>query len=185
MTQARAMSGGETVPEMVRAVLRLVWSIGVVLAVMRHASAPVAAQPERSPEPLVIDSAREAVAHALIHNLMSPYCPGLLLADCRSEGARELRREIEQRIVRGEAADAIEADLVERFGPAIRTMPDFRGSGLVAWVAPALLGGGGFMTVVFIVRGLTRRRTSDTGASPPSADAELDRRVGEELANLD
>ena len=58
----------------------------------------------------------EREAHDLIQNLMSPYCPGLLLSDCRSEGGRQLRAEITERMVNGESREAVQADLVARFG---------------------------------------------------------------------
>jgi len=127
-------------------------------------------------------------ASELIHGLMSPFCPGLLLSDCRSEGARQLRVEIDRRFSAGESREAIEADLVARFGPEIRTMPSTDGVGLVAWVAPPVLGLLGLWFAFRAIRRFTGAgggtTSSDTG-EPATTDREMDVRVREELAALD
>ncbi|MEQ1731609.1 MAG: cytochrome c-type biogenesis protein CcmH [Vicinamibacterales bacterium] len=128
-------------------------------------------------------------ANEFIHGLMSPHCPGLLLSDCRSEGALLLRAEITERLAAGETRDAIEIDLVARFGPSIRTVPGLEGLGLVAWVGPGVLGVVGLALAVLAIRRLTG--SAMTGR-PPGSDAEsatpdrvLDERLQDELAALD
>ena len=61
--------------------------------------------------------------------LMSPFCPGRLLADCTSPNAGELRQAIAARIAAGETADAVKADLVRRYGTAILGAPQPKASG--------------------------------------------------------
>lgn len=127
-------------------------------------------------------------ASALTHALMSPFCPGLLLADCRSEGARELRAEIARRLEAGEASSAIEADLVRRFGPEIRTVPEFRGLGILAWMGPAMLGVGGFAVLVVAIRSaMGRRPTQEERADDALAnkDPAMLERLQDELDDLD
>lgn len=138
-------------------------------------------------QPLDIEApGREA--RELIHGLMSPFCPGLLLSDCRSEGARLLRVEIDRRFSAGESREAIEADLVARFGPEVRTMPATDGVGLIAWVAPPVLG---LVGLWFACRAIRRFTGANGGAAPPglgdrpAADQEMDVRVRDELAALD
>lgn len=144
--------------------------------------------------PLAQAQPSDALLHSreatdFFHNLMSPYCPGLLLADCRSEGGRQLRAEISARLASGETREAIETDLVVRFGPGIRTVPGLEGIGLVAWVGPALLGIVGLGLALFAIRRLTGAAV--TGAAVGSdretvtADRALDERLQDELAALD
>ncbi len=139
------------------------------------------------PPPIVIAQSAEDQAGALAHQLMSPYCPGLLLADCRSGGARELRAEILHRLQAGEKSDVIETDLVARFGAAIRTVPEFNGIGLIVWLGPFVFGLAG----VGIVAHVVRRAASRDG--PPNAsesdnvreDPGMNERLQDELDALD
>ena len=136
--------------------------------------------------PMLAQSAGQQT-HALTHRLMSPYCPGLLLADCRSPGAADLRREILQRVEGGEHPDAIERDLIARFGGAVRTTPDFSGVGLIAWLTPLPLGLAGLGLVALVVRRATRgagARSQREGEGLPS-DAGLDLRLQHELDAMD
>ena len=54
---------------------------------------------------LVLGQPRDLALSTVTHELMSPFCPGLLLADCRSDGARHLRAEIGRRLVESEDPD--------------------------------------------------------------------------------
>lgn len=139
--------------------------------------------------PTVLSPEREA--HDLIQNLMSPYCPGLLLSDCRSEGGRQLRAEITERLAKGESREAVQADLVARFGVEILTVPTFEGIGLVAWLGPGIIGLVGLGLAVIAIRRFTavnraRARTAsdeDTELGiPDQATTDL---LQDELAALD
>lgn len=110
----------------------------------------------------------DAGASVVTHELMSPSCPGLLLADCRSDGARELRAEITRRLEAGEVSTAVEDDLVARFGGQIRTVPEFKGIGALAWIGPPVLGVTGFIVLVMAIGSAKRRRS----ARPPGSDVE-------------
>ncbi len=100
----------------------------------------------------------EEQARTLAHELMSPYCPGLLLADCQSEGARVLRAEILRRLRDGEDPSVVEEAVVGQFGTQIRTIPSFTGIGIAAWVTPAFVGLAGLLLVVAVVGRSARRR---------------------------
>jgi len=124
----------------------------------------------------------------LTHSLMSPFCPGLLLADCRSDGARELRAELAARLDAGETSEAIEDDLVERFGPQIRAVPEFRGMGALAWIGPPLIGIVGIVFVVAAIRSATRHGApGDSGGATGRAieDPAMVERLRDELDELD
>ncbi|MGA2449155.1 MAG: cytochrome c-type biogenesis protein CcmH [Polyangiaceae bacterium] len=62
-------------------------------------------------------------AKGLEARLLAPCCYGGTLDVHDSELAHDLRKEIEDRIARGESADVIEADFVTRFGPRVRALP--------------------------------------------------------------
>lgn len=146
----------------------------------------VAALGQAQPSDATLHS-REATD--FFHNLMSPYCPGLLLADCRSEGGRQLRAEISTRLAAGETRDAIETDLVVRYGPSIRTVPGLEGIGLVAWVGPAILGIVGLGLALFAIRRLTGSAVAGVAVGSDreavTTDRALDERLQDELAALD
>jgi cytochrome c-type biogenesis protein CcmH len=130
--------------------------------------------------------APENEARALTQRLMSPYCPGLLLADCRSEGARELRAEILHRLQLGEAADVVERDLVRRFGDAIRTIPAFNGLGLIAWLGPLAFGVASVWLVTHLVRRWGSVDASVVGDSDDMrSSAGMGERIQQELDALD
>jgi cytochrome c-type biogenesis protein CcmH len=151
----------------------LFWAIVVALTVV---------------QPLgVLTQSTDQQANSLVHRLMSPYCPGLLLADCRSEGAQELRGEILRRLQAGEAPDAIERDLVTRFGPAIRTEPEFNGIGLLAWLSPFVFAVAGLGFVFIVVRRAASRDPASVARAgdDPERDAEMNERLQDELDALD
>ncbi len=123
-------------------------------------------------------------AFRLADQLMSPYCPGLLLSSCQSQGAHDLRAEIANRLARGESEEAVIADLVSRFGPGIRGAPETRGFGAVAWSTPAAVG---VASLCALVVALVRFRTRRGGAAnAPVDDADLSASTAERLdAELD
>jgi len=136
---------------------------------------------------VVLTQSVDQQANTMTHRLMSPYCPGLLLADCRSEGARELRSEILQRLQTGETPESIETNLVARFGPSIRTEPAFNGIGLIAWLSPFVFAIGGLVVLARVVRrAATRNRSSivPTGLELED-DAGMSDRLQDELDALD
>ena len=55
--------------------------------------------------------------------LLAPCCYGGTLDVHDSELARDLRKEIEDRMARGESAEVIEADFVSRYGTKVRALP--------------------------------------------------------------
>ncbi len=84
-------------------------------------------------------AARQA-ASDLSRELMSPFCPGKLLADCTSPNAGELREAIADRLTAGETVAAVKSDLVRQYGKEILGAPPAEGVGWLAWLVPGLLG---------------------------------------------
>lgn len=75
----------------------------------------------------------------LSRELMSPYCPGKLLADCTSSLAGDLRTRIRTRLEAGDSKATVKADLVREFGTDILGAPPAEGVGWLAWLVPAIL----------------------------------------------
>ena len=70
-----------------------------------------------------------ADAQKIFTSVMSPYCPGRLLADCPSSAAFELRAEILGRLESGESDADVERDPYGKFGDSIRAVPPAMGWG--------------------------------------------------------
>jgi cytochrome c-type biogenesis protein CcmH len=162
--------------------MRIVSTVTRVAFVWAIVAVSAAAMPS-----VVVAQSVEQQAGAVTHRLLSPYCPGLLLADCGSQRARDLRAEILQRLQRGETVDAVERDLVARFGPAIRTVPAFGGFGLVVWLGPLALGVAGLGFAVLVVRRAASHESPPVVVECRAAqdDARLDERLQRELDALD
>lgn len=123
-----------------------------------------------------------AEAQAIFTSVMSPYCPGLLLADCPSPAAFELRAEIRRRLDAGESRATIEGDLYRKFGNSIRAVPEPEGWGRVLWLAPALAFAVSLVALMWLV---ARSRAPhqpqpDDATLPPESDERLE----EELDRL-
>lgn len=83
-------------------------------------------------------AAPEDIANDISNNIMSPFCPGVTLHDCPSDTATALRERIKQMIVDGKTREQVMEILVAEFGDTIRATPPPGGSGLIAWVMPAV-----------------------------------------------
>ena len=125
----------------------------------------------------------ETAADGIFHRVMSPYCPGKLLAACGSGQADLLRQEVRQELAAGKPADEIEAALYYRFGDSIRGEPKASGVGLVAWVFPAAVFA---LTGAWLVSWLRRARQPATEASTPAlaVSPTLRARLDDELLDL-
>jgi cytochrome c-type biogenesis protein CcmH len=122
-----------------------------------------------------------AEAQKIFTTVMSPYCPGLLLADCPSPAAFELRAEIRRRLDAGESAAAVERDLYHRYGEVIRAVPPPAGWGGVLWAAPAAALA---ISLAALVWFLSRRRVDDEAPPAAAGDPAMDERLREELDEL-
>ena len=99
-------------------------SIASILIVLALASPAVAAPQD--------------VANDISQNIMSPFCPGVTLHDCPTDSAVALRDRITGWAEEGLSRSEIMDRLVEDYGETIRAQPPRSGSGLVAWLLPAL-----------------------------------------------
>ena len=97
--------------------------------------------------------------------------------------ATRMKSYIRERIVAGDSAAEIKAQLVDQFGPAVLAEPPKRGFDLLAWLLP--LGALAVGVVVVGALAWTWSRRRDSTAEPNDLDPDLERRVDEELARFE
>lgn len=143
------------------------------IAVLIIAAAALCAQaPARDPA---------SQAEKIFRSVMSPYCPGLLLADCPSPAAFELRADIRRRLDAGESAADIEQDLYRRFGDSIRAAPAPTGWGAVLWTAPVALAASLGLLIWLLARS---RSISEPDLAGVGTDAGAEERLQDELDRI-
>jgi len=114
--------------------------------------------------------------------LMCPTCQSRLDMSY-SPAADRIRAFIEEKRQLGWTEQEVKDALVADFGPAVLAAPPAEGFGLVAWLVPIALVGGGILLVVALAVAWRRRRPSGPGAAP--ADPALEARVDAALRELD
>jgi len=166
---------------------------GWILALALVASAPSqglaqsgpAAQSSPSPAPLTAaDAEAEVQARALFTEVMSPFCPGLTLADCPSPNAFTMRGDIERRLKNGESRQAIVDELVKTYGAQILADPSDTPIGSIVWGVPIALSVLAAAGLAFFLRRATRPRSPEA-ANAPAESPQMRSRVDEELAAMD
>ncbi len=127
-------------------------------------------------------------SYQLAHDVMSPYCPGLSLADCPSPNAASLREWIIEQERAGASQDSVEKRLFEQFGDGLLQAPRPEGVGLIAYAIPGagLLVGGLLVARVIRRRGQSSPAEALPASKPPTSDtppgdADLEREIDEEI----
>lgn len=142
---------------------------------------------ERPPlaAPAAILSERIPGAERLEGRLLAPCCWNQTLDTHGSEIAYTLRREIRTRLKSGESPDQVEADLVARYGPRLRAVPDrvpLETAALFGWLA---LGAAGAGLAALLLRWRSRRALPAVSEPANPARDVLDDRLDAELRRLD
>jgi cytochrome c-type biogenesis protein CcmH/NrfF len=122
----------------------------------------------------------EDLANRISAEVMSPYCPGVTLHDCPSDAAVQLRERILGWAEDGWSRDRILNRLEAEYGASIRSTPPASGTGLWAWVMPAVVVIGGLATASIVAMRWSRRRRP--GAAPYEPTASQRSRLDSELA---
>lgn len=125
--------------------------------------------------------------------LLAPCCWAQTLDVHESDITRELRLEIRRRLSAGESPDAIEQDMVARYGEKMRAVPEGKTlTGMGVWLS-VLFGVAGIGAAALVVRWV-RKRPSDkpTQPDPGKSDKprgakrdEWDERLDDELKDID
>ena len=124
-----------------------------------------------------------ADADRIFTELMSPFCPGLTLADCPSPNAFDLRGEIRRRLEAGESREAIERELVAKYGVQILADPSNTPIGRVVWGVPIGVAAAAAVGLAWFVRRATRVAQAERAVA--AVDSATSRRLDEELRDLD
>jgi len=85
-------------------------------------------------------------ATEVTRELMSPFCPGVTIAECPSSQAKSLAAWIVVQADEGRSEEEVMAQLYDRYGDQVRAAPRAEGFGLAAYAVPIavfLLGGAG------------------------------------------
>jgi cytochrome c-type biogenesis protein CcmH len=160
-------------------------ALAAAVAGMALSGRAEAAPPSQAASELV-DSTPAPGERALAARLLAPCCWDQTLDVHESEVTRDLRREIHARLRRGEAADAIEQDLVARYGERIRAAPSSGTLGKVA-VGLMLCIAVTFLGIFALLRSWRRNaaQAAPAGATLAAARDEYDERLDNELRERD
>lgn len=134
-------------PTRIRALLLL-----AVMSVLAAAAVLVASVADRPAPPLA------ARADALARELRCPVCGGETIAESQSDVAVAMRAEVEDQLAQGRSPEQVRSWFAQRYGPEVVLRPATDGAGLIVWLLPALVVGGGVVVVARLVGAPTRRR---------------------------
>jgi cytochrome c-type biogenesis protein CcmH len=116
--------------------------------------------------------------------VMCPVC-GTRLDLSHVPAANQIRTFIASKQAEGWTKDEVKAALVAQFGERILATTPTSGSGLIAWLVPALAGAGGIAVAAALVL-MWRRRPGDRVApAQPALDDEAARKVAAALRDYD
>jgi cytochrome c-type biogenesis protein CcmH len=97
-----------------------------------------------------------------------------------------MKREIADRLARGESRDTVLAAFTARYGEKVLSSPTFRGFNWLAWVTPfvVVLAAATVLVVAIRRRVRTTASTPDTVPAGTTEDAALRARLARELEDL-
>jgi cytochrome c-type biogenesis protein CcmH len=123
-------------------------------------------------------------AAAIETKLVCPVCHETL-DQSTAPVAQEMKAHIRVRIAEGWSEKQILDEMVANFGPGVLSTPAKHGFDLVAWVLP--IGGAmaGVVALGFGARYWARPPGGPGPPAPPALDADIERRIDEELERFD
>ena len=122
-------------------------------------------------------AAPQDVANDISQHVMSPFCPGVTLHDCPSDSAVALRDRITAWAERGFTRAQIMNELYDEYGEeTIRAEPPRSGSGLLAWVLPAVAALGAAVVAWTLLRRWAHGPATAEGNDPDVHVTASDRR---------
>ena len=154
----------------------------VVLAAAITAAPASAQKPPATGEAMSV----HPEAKKAIDGVWSPYCPGMMLEVCTSEGGAMLRDSAQSWAEQGLGSDSIIERIVAEYGEQYRAEPRRSGAGLLAWTIPpiVLVGGLGIVGVLLARRRATARNAL-AGIPCPEMPAVDEARLKAALKELD
>jgi cytochrome c-type biogenesis protein CcmH len=146
--------------------------VRLVLALLLLLLAP-AAFAATSPDEMLADPVLEARARALGQELRCLVCQNQSIDDSDADLAKDLRRIVRERLVRGDGDQAIRDYLVARYGDFVLLRPPVRPSTWLLWFGPLAIGLGGAAMIALHLR--RRQASSAPQELDPAERARLDR----------
>jgi cytochrome c-type biogenesis protein CcmH len=134
--------------------------------------------------PVATASERHPTLGELESEVVCPTCH-TTLDQSSSPIARRMKVFITARIRAGDTKSQIERKLVGQFGPEVIAKPSKHGLDLVAWLLPLVLLAGGAAGVGGVVWRWRKASTQAPVPSPAPLDADVERRIDEELARFE
>jgi len=138
---------------------------------------------------LVLVSPARATTQQEVEESLTCQCGcGLTVHACnhlQCPSGEPIKKEIAERLARGEDRDTIVAAFRARYGEKVLSAPTFRGFNWLAWITPFAAVLAGALGVTLVVRRWTRAAPPAGVGSPVAADPELRARLARELADLD
>ena len=99
----------------------------------------MASNPSESEASVILPPQLEGVAKEIFNSTMSPFCPGLLISDCPSGKATELKDQIRLQLSQGRSEDQVRTELQQRFAANLDARPPAGGFGALMWIVPVAL----------------------------------------------
>jgi cytochrome c-type biogenesis protein CcmH len=129
------------------------------------------------PVPPDADPALEEKVQRVSQELRCLVCQNQTIADSNAELAQDLRREVRERLAKGESEDDVRRFMVERYGDFVLYRPPFQATTLALWVGPfaLLLLGLGIARRIVVSR---RSRVPPVPTLTPEEQARLRSLVG-------
>jgi cytochrome c-type biogenesis protein CcmH/NrfF len=138
---------------------------------------------------VVTISARAATQQEVEESLTCQCGCGLTVHACnhlQCPSGEPIKKEIAERLARGEEKDTILAAFRTRYGEKVLSSPTFRGFNWFAWITPFAAVLAGALGVVLVIRRWVKAPpVRPTPADAPATDEALRRRLARELDELD
>ena len=123
-------------------------------------------------------------AEAIETKLVCPVCHETL-DQSTAPIAQEMKAHIRERIAQGWTEKQILDEMVAQFGPGVLSTPAKHGFDLLAWVLPFGGAMAGVVVLGFGARYWARPPSGPSPPPPPALDADIERRIDEELERFD
>jgi len=150
------------------------------IARAQHVVAPGQTVPVVARSPLEKEMQRSLIC-------MCGTCGRQLLSECQCGYAQNMRAELAKLVAEGRTRDQIVSYYIDKYGSQEPlAQPIDRGFNRLAWAVPYLLGATGLVVTGFVAIRWTRRASARSSQpDAPRSDSALERRLDDELSNLD
>ena len=111
-------------------------------------------------------------AYVLDRELMCPVCDGQTIDQSHAQIAQDMKLIVREQISQGRSNQEIKDYFVARYGQSVLAAPEASGFNIIIWVMPVVIGGGGALAVLFVLRNM-RRKPTGSATTEPLAGREL------------